>query len=105
MKKLLFLFILLAGCARPDALVESFNPNDGEYEVQVYYKGEMKPWALAPRYTLSFPIKIRAPKSPGIDEISKRIRVPFDGYQVCRECPYLVRQIKAPVEQPIEDKL
>lgn len=104
MRKLLFLFILLAGCARPDvpmASVSAVNPNEGIWEVQVYFKGDKKPWALAPRYTLSLPIQIRAMKTPTIVEIG-RVRVPFEGFTVCTECPYTLKQIKAPIEQPIE---
>ena len=109
MRKLLFLFILLAGCARPDVpmasaapVASTFNPNEGIWEVQVYFKGDKKPWALAPRYTLSLPIQIRAMKTPTISDIAKKVTVPFEGYDVWTEGPYIIKQIKAPIEQPIE---
>lgn len=103
MRKLLFLFILLAGCARPDVpMASTFNPAEGIWEVQVYFKGDKKPWALADRYTLSLPVQIRAMKTPGINEIAAKIRVPFEGFTVCTECPHTIRQVKAPIEQPIE---
>lgn len=103
MRKLLLLFILLAGCARPDVpMASTFNPAEGIWEVQVYFKGDKKPWALADRYTLSLPIQIRAMKTPTISDIAKKATVPFEGYRVCTECPYTIRQVKAPIEQPIE---
>lgn len=109
MRKLLFFVILLAGCARPDVPMSStfaFNPNEGIWEVQVYFKGDKKPWALAPRYTLSLPMQIRAMKTPGISEIAAKARVPFEGFAVCTECPYTIKQIKAPIEPPVPiDKL
>lgn len=83
------------------ASASAVNPNEGIWEVHVYFKGDKKPWALAPRYTLSLPIQIRAMKTPTIVEIG-RVRVPFEGFTVCTECPYTLKQIKAPVEQPIE---
>ena len=104
MRKLLFLILLLAGCARPDTPMAStfaVDPNQGIWEVQVYFKGDKKPWALAPRYTLSLPTQIRAMKTPGISEIATKVSVPFEGFSVCTDCPYTIRQIKAPVEQPV----